>query len=202
MQVRQLLALVKDEPLVSYKPEAAMIIDLIRDKTKVVLHVSGHTGNSILTYINGLDEALAEHILSFELNDGLDLRAHQRNLQRILEEKNRTAKIVQIFIVLGMCFLLTILTAVYVYAIFNGKTIPGWEVTFILFGGPIAVIWQFQGVFSTENKDFLFAALGRTPPGNMISTIASALRGNTRSSDRGYRSRDDDYPRPPSVAGD
>lgn len=212
MQVKQLLMLVRDEPLSMYKPEAAMVMDLINEKIKTRLYVNDHSGTTLLEFISKHVPAdIGTQILGHELNDGLDLRSHQQHLQKILEEKNKGAKIVQTLVVLGMCFLLTCVTLVFLSTIYHGRPIPDWEIAVIMFGGPIAVIWQFQGVFSSDNKDFLFAALGKTPPGNMVSTIANAFRGNTRGSDiqtpyYGQRStdhnqRDGAAPPPPPPPG-
>lgn len=160
-----------------------MIADLLHDETGVWSNVMAETGTSLLTYIEGLEPKLHPKILDFELNDGTDLKTHQRHLQKTLQEKNKGAKILQTLVVLGMCFLLTVMSGVFLEAIYSTKPLPSWEIAAILFGCPVLVIWQYQGVLSAENKDFLFAALGKTPPGNMVSTIASAFRGRSREGD-------------------
>lgn len=199
MKVGQLLSVVRDEPIAQYIPEAAMIMELIHDHTKVRLHMSDFTGKSLLEHIEGLPENVSQAILNHELNDGLDLRTHQKSLQKVMAEKNRVAQVVQVLIVLGMCFLLTATTLVYLKLLLESKSIPTWELTLIIFGGPIAVIWNYQGVLNSQNKDFLFAVLGRTPPGNMISTLVGAVRGNSRQSDGQYAAPASGRPPPPPT---
>lgn len=207
MDVRTFLGLVGDRSLSTIQPEGQQVVDLLNKYSEEKHSVLGLTGITASEVIDALDSQDRDEIYLTELNDGVDLAKYRRELQSFIDQKNSDGKTLRKVLAFGMATLLAVLTLCLSYAIVHvalvQKELPPWELCLIAFGGPAMVVWQFNGVLAQENKDFLAAALGRTPQAGIIGGLLSSM-GASRDV---RRRRDDMYeedfqPRPRSRPRD
>lgn len=199
MNVRDFLGLLGDRPLSSVKPEGRMVIDLINRYVDQPYEAGDLTGITACEAIDALDQKDRNEIYASELNDGMDLVQYRRELQSLLDQKDGDGKQLRRILAFGMATLLAALTLslswAIVYVAWVKNELPPWELCLIAFGGPAMVVWQYNGVLTQERKDFLAAALGRTPQAGIIGGLLSSM-GNSRDVRRRRSDMDEDDFRP------
>lgn len=178
MNVRTFLSLLAERPLVSIRPEGEQVKELINKYCTGTYGVSDLTGITACEVIDALDPKDRDEVYLTELNDGMDLVQYRRELQSLLDEKN-DGKGLRKFLAFGMATLMAIGSLSLSFAIcwvaYHQKTLPPWELCLIALGGPVMVVWQYNGVLTQERKDFLAAALGRTPHAGILGGLLSNM---------------------------
>lgn len=191
MNVRTFLGLVADRSLSTIRPEGQQVIELLNKYSDQPYTVGDLTGITACEVIDALDPQDRDEIYITELNDGVDLVQYRRELQSLLDQKDTNGKRLRQVLAFGMATLLAGLTIsvsfAIVYVAWVKNELPPWELCLIAFGGPAMVVWQYNGVLTQERKDFLAAALGRTPQAGILGGLLNGM-----SASRDVRRRRDD----------
>lgn len=178
LNVRTFLSLLAERPLASVRPEGEQVKELINKYCTNVYGIADLTGITACEAIDALAPKDRDEVYLTELNDGMDLVQYRRELQSLLDEKN-DGKGLRKFLAFGMATLMAIGSLSLSFAIcwiaYHEKTLPPWELCLIALGGPVMVVWQYNGVLTQERKDFLAAALGRTPQAGIIGGLLSNM---------------------------
>lgn len=221
MNVKQFLELCGERSVLTIMPEGRQTIDLVSKYVDALPDSMTLTGNLLLQQISCLDSAVQENILKTELNDGMDVLQYRNELRSLLEEKDVWGKRIRLILSVGMATLLAGMciahTAAMAWVAYQKQTLPDWEVLLIVYGIPGMVVWHFFGVMTQERRDFLAAAIGRTPQsgiiGGLLSNMGSGIKrrsydsqgfpdsGNNNYGGRsgGYSQRNDPPGGPPTV---
>lgn len=196
MNVKQFLELCGERSILTILPEGKQTVELVAKHCDSLPDTMTLTGNLMLNIISTLDPAVQENILLTELNDGMDVIQYRRELKSLLDDKDVWGKRIRLILSVGMATLMAGMcvahTAAMLWVAYQEKTLPDWEMLLIVYGIPGMVVWQFFGVMTQERRDFLAAAIGRTPQagilGGMLSNMGSGIQ-RRRGDSRGF----DDY---------
>lgn len=205
MNLRTFLELCGTRAVLSIAPEGKMAIELLAKYHKNIPDSMTLTGDLMLSLLDELPPAINDNLSKTELNDGKDIVQYRNELQSLLETKDVWGKRIRLFLSVGMATLLAGMciahTAAMLWVAMYKHELPGWEVLMIVYGIPGMVVWHFFGVMTQERRDFLAAAIGRTPQAGMLGGMLSSMGSG------GIRRRRQDYddgeysPRPPQNSG-
>lgn len=192
MNLKQFLELCGSRAVLTIAPEGHMAIDLVAKYHPNLPDSMTLSGDLMLSLIGELESAIAENLLRTELNDGKDVVQYRNELQSLLDNKDKWGKRIRLFLSVGMATLLAGMciahTAAMMWVAYQKQELPGWEVLLIVYGIPGMVVWHFFGVMTQERRDFLAAAIGRSPQSGIIGGLLSGM-----SSSRRRREDYDDY---------
>lgn len=184
MNVKQFLELCGERSVLTIMPEGKQTIDLVSKYCDSLPDTMTLTGNLLLGIIGTLDSAVQENLLNTELNDGMDVIQYRNELRSLLEDKDVWGKRIRLVLSVGMATLLAGMciahTAAMSYVAYTKQTLPDWEVLLIVYGIPGMVVWHFFGVMTQERRDFLAAAIGRTPQSGIIGGLLSNMGGGIK----------------------
>lgn len=191
MNLKQFLELCGAKAVLTIAPEGKMAIDLVGRYHQSLPDTMTLSGDLLLSLIAELDPAIQENLLRTELNDGKDIIQYRNELQSLLENKDKWGKRIRLILSVGMATLLAGMciahTGAMLWVAYQKQELPGWEVLMIVYGIPGMVVWHFFGVMTQERRDFLAAAIGRTPQAGIIGGMLSNM-GNGA-----IRRRSEDY---------
>lgn len=71
-------------------------------------------------------------------------------------------------------------TAMVIYVAWRNRTLPDWSDGFIPFTALTAVVWNYNGLLTRENRDAIAAGLGSVPGGFIASIVQAITTGRRR----------------------
>jgi hypothetical protein len=185
MYVRRILEQVGDRTLVDVNGNGAQLIDAINAALSTPTLTTASTGTEVLAAFDTLlpvDQSRIESVAE----DYIVTNFGTLPLNLTPPVAGGPARDYRAFIAVMMSIAIVAMAVTYIsmviYVSWHKLTIPDWSDIFIPFVTLGAVVWNYNGLLTRENRDAIAAGLGSVPGGvlaSIVQAMAAARRPRT-----------------------
>lgn len=185
MYVRRILEQVGDRTLVDVNGNGAQLIDAINAALATPTLTTASTGTEVLAAFDTLlpvDQSRIESVAE----DYIVTNFGTLPLNLTPPVAGGPARDYRAFIAVMMSIAIVAMAVTYIsmviYVSWHKLTIPDWSDIFIPFVTLGAVVWNYNGLLTRENRDAIAAGLGSVPGGvlaSIVQAMAAARRPRT-----------------------
>lgn len=186
MKVLYFLELFGERNLSLAEPEGRQVVEQLNIHSATKYHASTLTATDALKLIRELPEGPQTKVLTYELNDGLNLVDLRHQLQKAADTgAGSTLRLVTSFL-MGLLVLCTSagFTWMVVSVGLETNIYPDWTVMALPFLIPGMILWHIFGVLTKERKDSILMAMGNRPTTTTTwAGVAESLIAKTKTVD-------------------
>lgn len=181
MYVRKILENIGDRVLADVHPAAKDLIAGINKLSGTVALPPNATGNTALAAFDQLvpdDQVKIEDIVEDYLINTFGMLPVAPSNSTIVGTKDYRAGIALMMSIAIVAMAIDYMALV-TYVSYVNRVIPDWSDVFIPFVSLAAVVWNYNGLLTKENRDAIAASLGSIP-GGFLGTVTQAILSRRR----------------------